>query len=293
MLGQVTDARGTEGRRADNGSILRSLRIGNVGNGLLRIDRPVANLRMEDVDVRGAYRVIENLPRRGLADASFVGLIVDDVRAVDLQRGFARIGSNSRGGRFSDIVASGTVHNEDIPCGMMFEGRAHDFELRRCVMRGFRMNLPGTAYQNGDGFSTERGNYGFRFLNCEAYDNSDGGFDLKSTGTFLDGCISGGNKYNYRFWSPVQAHVLTSLTPVRGPRRAEFGHFSLTGEPPVEIHIARLVIRSSVPAPLFTVHRGRVRVVIDSHDIRTPPGTPMLIGEGQGDIVWRSGPPRL
>src|SRR3546814_11498428 len=75
--------------------------------------------------------------------------------------------------------------------GRAVDGTAHDFRVERCSMRGFQWKRKARQYWNGDGFSTERGNARMLVRQCAAWDNSDGGFDLKSTETVLDDCGSG------------------------------------------------------------------------------------------------------
>src|SRR3546814_9737605 len=86
-----------------------------------------------------------------------------------------------------------TTGSGNLPVGIGFADTAHDFRVERCSMRGFRWDRGEGKYWNGDGFSTERGNARIMFRQCAAWDNSDGGFDLKSTESLLDDCISGRN----------------------------------------------------------------------------------------------------
>src|SRR3546814_3867556 len=89
-----------------------------------------------------------------------------------------------------------TTGSTDLPVGIGFADTAHDFRVERCFMRHFQWKRRDNQYWNGDGFSTERGNARFQFRQCAAWDNSDGGFDLKSTETLLDDCTSGRNARN-------------------------------------------------------------------------------------------------
>ena len=283
----------TESYRARNGDRYSNVSVSNFGNGIFRVDRPTHDFEARNVTAIDGYRVFETLPARDQNDASITKLVLDTMTAWELQRGFARIGHNSRGGVINKIEASGIIFNEEIPCGIAFMDSAHDFTISNCIMRNFRMELGAENYWNGDGYSSERKNYGLRFLNCSAFDCTDGGFDLKSTGTFLDGCVADGNKFNYRFWSPVQAWALTSLNPRLGGGTGGYGHFSITGSPGMEITIEKLVAQSDNTAPLFTIHDGAARVIISSHDIQLPPETPLIAGRGQLELIWKSGAPAI
>ncbi|WP_342657810.1 hypothetical protein NPJ82_14745 [Sphingomonas sp. NY01] len=276
----------------------------DVGNGLFVFRDPVSNVRIEDIAVTGGYRVIENGAISRDARADCVGLHVRGARATGLTRSFARIRYNSHHGVFEDVQASGirTTGAHDLPVGIAFMGEAHDFRLERCTMRGFCWQRGEKRYWNGDGFSSERGNARLIFRKCAAWDNSDGGFDLKSTETLLDDCVSGRNARNYRLWSSIHATRLTSIEPRKTGGIGDTVHFMLMGakspgaEPPV-IRIDHLVVRSTTGYPVFDVHDGPVRLVIGTHDIQVPKGTPLVRRQGKagvaGGIQFAGAPPRL
>ena len=292
-LADIVDGNGREGRRVHSGDTVRHVRARHFGNGFVRVAEPVTGLLIEDVTIDGAYRVLEVTAARDRPDASLNKLVMRNVRATNLQRGLARIRYDSSGGTISNCSATGLVNNEAIPCGIAFSDTAHDFTIERCTMRGFRMARAPDIYWNGDGYSTELGNYGLRFLRCEAYGCTDGGFDLKSTGTFLDGCVSGGNARNYRFWSTIAAHEITSLTPVMAGGTGAAAHIAVDGRSGAVVTIAKLRIRSETPAPIVYSTGGAATVIIESHDIQTPRGTPLLAGDPATRVIWRSGPPRV
>ena len=288
---------------AGSGAVYRGVRASDVGNGLFLIREPVRNLRIADVRVTGGYRVIENSAAPELKDASCVGLRVRGATATGLERSFARIRYDSHDGVIEDVSASGilTTGSTDLPVGIAFDGTAHDFRIERCVMRGFRWQRKPKQYWNGDGFSTERGNARFLFRQCAAWDNSDGGFDLKSTETLLDDCIGGRNARNFRLWSSIRATRLTSVDPIRIGGIGDTNHFSImgargAGEPPV-IHIEHLVVKSDRGWPIFDVHNGPAKIIIGSHDIRVPPGTPLVRSRGggavPGGVSFAGTPPKL
>src|SRR3546814_3808478 len=91
-----------------------------------------------------------------------------------------------------------TTGSTDLPVGIGFADTAHDFRVERCFMRHFQWKRRDNQYWNGGGFSTERGHARFLFCQCGAWDNSAGGFDLKSTESLLDDCTSGRNARNFR-----------------------------------------------------------------------------------------------
>ena len=210
-----------------------------------------------------------------------------------LFRSFARFRYDSRHAVIRRVQASGTgtAVEPDLPCGIAFEGTAHDFSIEDCVMRDFRMTRGDDHYWNGDGYSTELGNYGLRFLRCEAHDNTDGGFDIKSTGTFLDGCVAGGNSRNFRFWSDVEAYVITSLSPIHRGGIGDAAHVHVAARSAPTVHIAKLIVKSDNPAPVLVIEGTGATIVIAAQDITVPPGTPLVVAPSGNQIVWQSGTP--
>lgn len=286
-----------------SGAIYGGVRASDVGNGLFLIRDPVQNVEIADVEVTGGYRVIENTARSGGPPADCTGLRVRGARASDLRRSFARVRYGSRDGLIADVTASGilTTGASDLPVGIAFADQASDFTLERCTMRGFQWQRGEREYWNGDGFSTERGNARFLFRQCAAWDNSDGGFDLKSTETLLDDCVSGRNARNYRLWTSMRATRLTSVDPVKIGGIGDTNHFSImagqsAGEP-LLVRIEHLSVRSDRQWPIFDVHDGPAQIVVGSHDIQVPPGTPLVRsrngGSVPGGVAFAGTPPQL
>lgn len=286
-----------------SGAVYRGVHARDVGNGLFVICDLVRGVQISDIEVVGGYRVIENtaVPREAGADC--VGLRVRGARASGLRRSFARIRYASHDGVIQDVTASGTLTTgaHDLPVGISFADTAHDFRLERCTMRGFCWKRGERKYWNGDGFSTERGNARILFRQCAAWDNSDGGFDLKSTDTLLDDCISGRNARNFRLWSSIRATRLTSVNPRKIGGIGDTNHFSIMAaqglRAPLVIHIEHLTVKSNQAWPIFDVHDGPARIIIGSHDIQVPPGTPLVRRRGQGSVPggvsFAGAPPKL
>ncbi|MBB4098350.1 hypothetical protein [Sphingomonas kyeonggiensis] len=286
-----------------SGAAYRGVHARDVGNGLFVIRESVRGVQISDVEVAGGYRVIENTSVPREAGADIVGLRVQGAKASDLRRSFARIRYGSHDGVIADVTASGTLTTgaHDLPVGISFADTAHDFRLERCTMRGFQWKRGDNKYWNGDGFSTERGNARILFRQCAAWDNSDGGFDLKSTDSLLDDCTSGRNARNFRLWSSIRATRLTSVNPQKIGGIGDTNHFAIMAaqglRQPLVIHIEHLVVRSDKAWPIFDVHDGPAHIVIGSHDIQVPPGTPLVRPRGKGSIpggvTFSGAPPKL
>lgn len=286
-----------------SGATYRGVHARDVGNGLFVIRDSVRGVQIADIEVAGGYRVIENSSVPRAAGADCVGLRVRGARAADLRRSFARIRYASHDGVIEDVTASGTLTTgaHDLPVGIGFQDTAHDFRLERCTMRGFRWKRGDNKYWNGDGFSTERGNARFVFKQCAAWDNSDGGFDLKSSETLLDDCTSGRNARNFRLWSSIRATRLTSVNPQKIGGIGDTNHFAIMAaqgvREPLVIRIEHLAVKSDKAWPIFDVHDGPAHIIIGSHDIQVPPGTPLVRPRGKGSvpggISFAGAPPKL
>lgn len=61
--------------------------------------------------------------------------------------------------------------------------------------------LHGSTYWNGDGYTAERYNEYIYYYGAKAYNNTDGGFDVKSDHVYFYNTVAMGNSRNYRIWS--------------------------------------------------------------------------------------------
>lgn len=99
----------------------------------------------------------------------------------------------------------------DIPVGIGMQG-ATRITIRRGEISGFKSELAGSAYDNGDLLSAERGD-SFTATDLYLHDGTDGGIDTKAT-TILDRIrVANMGHYSYRFWAIVNAGTLISENP--------------------------------------------------------------------------------
>ena len=105
---------------------------------------------------------------------------------------------------------------DNFAMGVHLEGTVHDVVIRRTKMLNSHDSV--NSYWNGDGFATERGVYDVLFEDTYAAGNTDGGYDLKSSGTHLVRATAEDNKRNFRFWSDdIVVEDSLSLNPhIRG-----------------------------------------------------------------------------
>jgi hypothetical protein len=161
-------------------------------------------VRIRNFDVTGSREGI-SLVGGGTAGQPELGS--HDVQISDCEFvGYTKRGIRLKGGnydfRITNCVADAGGKEwatEPFHMGFSVEGpRDHDITYTNCVALN-NYHDAGEAYWNADGFCAERV-HNLRFINCMAFDNTDGGWDLKAENVTLEGCIAVGNKRNYRFW---------------------------------------------------------------------------------------------
>jgi hypothetical protein len=234
---------------------------------------PGPGLRIHDRKVTDVYRLFDD------RDGRSSGSRFERIDAVVRRGGF-----RFRGDAHDIVIRDVTLrlaapqHVPELPAGIEIQGTAHDILVERVTARDFQMVPEGQKYLNGDGFSSERGAYRITFRQAAAFDNSDGGFDLKSKETRLDDTISAGNKRNYRLWGTGTAGTITSETP----RKA---HIWLAAT--ADWRISRLVVTSSTPVPIVDADSPHARLRVDSCEFRVPRGTRLAVGGAS--ISWGQG----
>lgn len=102
----------------------------------------------------------------------------------------------------------------------------HDIVFINCTARNNYHNAGGNQgkYWNADGFCAERNSYNLAYIGCKAFDNTDGGWDLKARNPVLVDCVSLRNKRNYRFWSKPGPALLTNCVAGYAIKRGGSGN---------------------------------------------------------------------
>ncbi len=96
--------------------------------------------------------------------------------------------------------------------------RVHDTNITfvGCIARNAWHEAPkGKNYWNGDGFVAERGVSKITFIDCMAFDCTDGGWDLKATDVVFKGCVAFRNKRNYRIWGQASFENCIAGFPIK------------------------------------------------------------------------------
>lgn len=212
---QAGDASGNElfklGAGADN-LIFRDLQIDNVGTAF-RVTADLANLHIENVDANNVRRFFEDYSSAPSGTATITGLTIRNVDVEGFSRVAIRLQYDTNNVVIDNVRADMAGQTgDDLPAGVHLDGTVHNVTLNKVVMENIRSTAG--AYFNGDGFASERGVYDVRFIDTVARGNSDGGYDLKSSGTLVVRALSEENGRNYRLWGEATLIDSIGLNPV-------------------------------------------------------------------------------
>jgi hypothetical protein len=201
----------------------------------------------------------------------------------------ARIRYGSHSGIIEDVLAYGSAQCDLFCVGFQLDDQAHDISYVRVQAHGFKeTGRPADKYWNGDGFSDERGNSGIRYMSCTATQCTDGGFDLKSSGVYLENCVARENNRNFRLWNSGELHACRSEDPLHHGGTGKSAHFSFHGEA-TRFLIDAPVVRASDynTAPVFLIETSvPVTLEIRNADIDAP-GAPLFAIDGpEPTILW-------
>lgn len=169
-------------------------------------DVVVDNLLCENVQ-----RVIDN----SLSGATITNFTISNISATGFSKQAIRIRSDASAGTIGPCVLN-SLWQEEFPgftVGVGFDGTAHNITVTDVEAFNMRETLSGNSYKNGDGASTERGNYNITFVRPHMYSNTDSGMDLKGSGHVITDPTFFDCKRNCRFWDQVTITGLISNEP--------------------------------------------------------------------------------
>lgn len=241
-----------------------------VGGVAIRIKGTVEGATVGPVRIEGA--------KYGLyteTGAIIRNLTVKDFEAVELQREGIRLRGDVNQVAISNFNIRMRAQQQvspELPIGIaLYEGS--NITISDGYISGFQMvTVPG-AYTNGDGIATERPVNSLLIERVTSNDNSDAGFDLKSSNTVLNDTHAERNKRNYRLWATVTAGTIYSGTPLVN---AEAAHVWVnTG---AAVVIDKLVASSTTTAPVLYIEPDVKSVTVKSCELNVPAGTKFFIG---------------
>lgn len=179
----------------------------------------VTGIRIKNIDVQGTRDAFVFV---GGASASKPESGTNDIQVTNAKVvGYAKRGFRIRDGvynaTFTDCVADAGGKEwatEPFHMGFSCQGGSrasevydHDITFINCVSMN-NYHDAGDGYWNADGFCAERMCYNLTYIGCISFDNTDGGWDDKSSNPLLIGCVALRNKRNYRFWANDPGVVL-------------------------------------------------------------------------------------
>ncbi|MPT47039.1 MAG: hypothetical protein E2598_01300 [Sphingobium sp.] len=220
---------------------------------------------------------------QSLSDARF-----SRIRSVEAQSGLLRFRGPIHNLLIEDIELHITAVNQDpkkVPFGIALAGKTSadtgsEIIIRNAIISGAKSAHEG--YRNGDGIATERGYSNIRLENITSSDNSDAGFDLKSSDTIGRNLTAERNQRNFKLWYGQSFDgPITSIDP-GGVGSARPAHIALCGKKDGSsvFSFAHINFRATTPVPLIDIGErcGKVRVIIKSYSLNVPKDTPKLSG---------------
>lgn len=242
----------------------------------IKIKGTIKDATIDSVDIVGAKTGI-------YTDTAAIvrNLTVRNVNMTGIQREGFRIQGDTDGINMQNFVIQMRDQPQvspDLPEGIAIV-KGKNITISDGYISGFKMVVVPGEYTNGDGIASERAVDSLTISRVTAVDNSDGGFDLKSTNTRLYDTIAERNYRNYRLWGSVQAGTITSIDS-RG------AHLQLnTG---AEVVIDKLIVRSTTMGVIVQLD-GPKSIVIKECDLQVPAGTLFLRGDTTG-VTMSFGP---
>lgn len=233
-------------------------------NGVFVIKGTVSDLTIGPVEVAGPYRAIESATDSIANNLSVVGFT-----ATDIQRDGMRL-RNVNNATISDFrlaMRDTPQSGTNLPQGIaLYAGDG--ITLSNGNVSGFRMESVAGKYPNGDGIAAERAVTNLTIERVVSSNNSDAGFDLKSSGTVLNDLVAEDNHRGFRLWGSVRAGTLTS----NNSRSAAFWF----GQG-ASVTIEHVNVTSHTSAPVFMIE-GASSVTINSCTLNVPAGTKLVVG---------------
>lgn len=264
---------------------------------LIRIKSPRSQpLVIEDVSADRVRQFLDIYDKKNKPTVK--NLTVQRVQAGFLKRGI-RLRYGSNGIVIRDFRLSLVQPNRaqgDIPVGIGLYDQVHNVIIERGVIENVLTELSDQKkYWNADGISLERGVHDVVLRDLTIRNCTDGGIDSKGSNVFIDRVRVEGCGRNLRLWEDTRIGSFESINPVKRGGVGITAHISLYQGAEM-VRIGRLVVRSNSRTPIFMMESDApATVVVESQDIRTPKGTPLVGGKypDRLTVVWKSGSPKI
>lgn len=258
--------------------LFRNLVFQDAGTSI-RLRQSNVDLTFEDIDFWNVRRGIQNSASSGSV-ATISGLTIRRCNGHGFSKQLFQVRHDTNGILIEDCYGDAEMQDGDFwSQGVVFDDTAHDAIVRRCTMRNCWYNA-GDGYWNGDGFVGERGNYGLLFEDCISLDNTDAGFDFKSTARFVR-CRSERNKRNFRVWGHGELIDCIGIDPTNRGGSGSSGQVYGYDD-------SRAIVRGGTwstatgSTPFHAFEAGFIAVDQDAIDATTGNYSQLFVDEGGG-----------
>jgi hypothetical protein len=217
------------------------------------------------------------------ASASVTGLTIKNVDVKGYTEGAIRLRYNTNKVLIENVNGDGEARTgEQYVFGVSFADTAHDVVLRKVTMANNYGHGGADFYWNGDGFTTERGNYNFYFEDTVASGSTDGGYDLKSSETSLLRARAEGNSRNFRIWGDSTIADCVSLNPRKRGGSGKQNHFWVASGAKARVTGCQIEDRDSATTVFEVGQKGEI-IVRDSL-VATNPGARLSLIDAGGSL---------
>ncbi|WP_052134768.1 cadherin domain-containing protein [Sphingomonas sp. 37zxx] len=263
------------------------LSFADIGYGAFRVGADITDLTIEHVDATNVQRFFENFVSGANTTATISGLTLRDIDVDGFSKSAIRLQYDSHDVLIEDVRGdSQAIDGDNFATGVVLDGTVHDVVLRRVSMVNAYDSVSG-GYWNGDGFATERGVYDILFEDTVAANNTDGGYDLKSSSTTLIRAVAEGNGRNFRIWAnDAVLEDVVSITPVLlggSSSRAHFWFGQNAGATLINAH----AVGGGTGTVVFDAGEGGARVTVLHPTVATDGAT--LVRQGRQSSITIDG----
>ncbi len=183
-------------------------------NTAFRLAGTLEEISLEHMSADNINRFVYNLATGDATSATVSGLTIKDVDVTGFAKAVVSLRYDTNNVLIEGVTGdSQHVDGSNFATGVQLDGTVHSVIVKDTKMGNITDTV--NRYWNGDGFATEKDVYDVAFINTYAYNNTDAGYDLKSSQTTLVNAVAEGNTRNFRFWATdTVLENVTGLNPV-------------------------------------------------------------------------------
>jgi len=183
-------------------------------NTAFRLAGTLEGISLEHMKADNINRFVYNLATGTATSATVSDLTIRDVDVTGFAKAVVSLRYDTNNVVIEDVTGdSQHIDGSNFATGIQLDGTVHSVIVKDTKMGNITDTV--NRYWNGDGFATEKDVYDVAFINTYAYNNTDAGYDLKSSKTTLINAVAEGNTRNFRFWAAdTVLENVTGLNPV-------------------------------------------------------------------------------